>query len=433
MSKPDWIMQTPPQDESPSARLWLGNVLILAYYYPPHSFVGALRPYRFAKYLPAYGFSTHVITASRQNAGAPANIHYVRDRIQDRSGLSGRVARKVLRLVYDEGGDESLAWVPAARTAAGKIIESSPGPWSVLSTFPPLSTHLTALWLKKRYGSKLRWIADFRDPMAQHSAARGSTAFWKSRLEPVIFRSADHLIANTDTVADRWRARYPQWTHKISHIWNGYDPEEEVKPLDIPPCEYKTIGHIGEIYGGRHPHLLLESLARLLDAGEGSAARTRLELTGDLDWRTIPDPGLLESLVQRGIVAVSNPKWTAAENRRAMACVDALLLLDVFTGLHVPSKLYVYLRIGRPILAITGLGSPAERILARSGVPYVCLYPEDSAAEVDAKVIRFLEMPSDPVPASEWFFREFDGVRQTGSLAAILADGVSVRAAPEAN
>jgi hypothetical protein len=136
--------------------------------------------------------------------------------------------------------------------------------------------------------------------------------------------------------------------------------------------------------------------------------------------------------MQRGIVAVSDPDWTAAENRRAMASVDALLLLDVFSGLHVPSKLYVYLRIGRPILAITSKGSPADRILSQSGVPYVCLYPEDSAAEVDAKVIRLLEMPSDPVTASDWFFHEFDGIRQAGTLAALLADGGSAQASPAA-
>jgi hypothetical protein len=398
-----------------------GDVLILAYVFPPNKTVGGLRPSRFARYLPKYGFSTHVITASEQGAGAPANVHYVRDRIQELRGFPGRAARKLLRLAYDEGGDESLGWVPAAYAAARKIMDASPGPWHVFSTFPPLSTHLVALWLKKHYGSRVRWVADFRDPMTHNTATLSSAVTWNRRLEPVIFRRADHLILNTDTAADRSRAKHPQWAGKISHIWNGYDPAEEVRPLEIAPREYKTIGHVGEIYAGRHPQRLLESLQRLLDAGVNCAARVRLELIGDLDRRAIPDPALLDSLAQRGVVYISNPKWEPAENRRAMALADSLLLIDWFAGLQVPSKLYVYLRIGRPILAITAKGSPADRILAQGGVPYVCLYPEDSEAETDAKVLRFLEMPSQPVKASDWFFREFDGVRQAGSLASILA------------
>ena len=407
-------------------RTRLGEGLILAYLYPPNREVGSLRPYRFAKYLPAYGIRTHVVTASAQDSDAPANVHFVADPVATAPGLWGRLARRLEWMLLKQL--ESVGWVPGAYAAARKVIESAAGPWSLISTSPPPVTNLTALILKRRYGSDLRWVADFRDPI--NAGATGFPGLWNRRLEAAIFRSADCIIANTDSVADMWRKRYPQWEHKISLIWNGYDPEEDVRALPLPPRGYKTIGHIGDIYGGRHPHRLLESLQRLLDAGVPSVSRIRLELVGELDWNTIPDPGVLRSLVERGVAVLSDPDWTAAQMRRAMSEVDALLLLDVGSGLHVPSKIFVYLRIGRPILAITSRQSPSDRILARSGVPHVCLYPEDSAAEVDSKVLRFLEMSSDPVPASDWFYNEFDGRRQTGTLAAMLTGGAAPAQAP---
>jgi hypothetical protein len=414
-----------PSAEAPDPASAPGDVLILAYSYPPDNEAGALRPFRFAKFLPAYGFSTHVITAIQQdNPGTPGNVHYVPDWMRDRPGGARKVLRKLeaqlLRVAYSGGGQPCLSWAPGASAAAERLINPAPGPWYVLSTYPPLCTHIAARRLKRRYGDRLRWIADFRDPLAGNPVSGRAASFLNARIEQSIFRDADRLIANTDTAADRWRSRYPQWAHKISHIWNGYDPEQEARPLPIPLRDYKTIVHVGEIYGGRDPNPFLVPLARLLEAGADDAARVRVELIGDLNWRSIRTPDLLKSLMLRGKVALSEAPRSPREAVDAMGKADALLLLDLMAGLQVPSKLFVYVRIGRPILAITAKGSPVDRILGRAGVPYACLYPEDTAEEADAKVKRFLDLPNEPARASEWFFHEFDGKRQVGALAALL-------------
>ena len=82
--------------------------------------------------------------------------------------------------------------------------------------------------------------------------------------------------------------------------------------------------------------------------------------------------------------------------------------------------LFIYIRIGRPILAITSKGSPVDRILEGSGIRHVCLYPDEPAEEIDAKVLRFLAMPSAAEKASDWFHEEFDGRRQVEALSKIL-------------
>src|SRR5689334_16851055 len=70
------------------------RVIILAYSYPPDGAVGGWRPYRFARHLPACGFEVHVVTASRQDRDAPANVHYTPDRMY-MPGAWRKLARRV--------------------------------------------------------------------------------------------------------------------------------------------------------------------------------------------------------------------------------------------------------------------------------------------------------------------------------------------------
>ncbi len=403
-----------------------GGLLILAYEFPPENVVGALRPFRFAKYLPTYGVATHVITASIQPSNNDLiNIHYVEDRTRDHSVEWMKVVRRaqaiLLQLLGLGPGNMSLSWIPSAKAAAERLISEAPIS-CVLSTFPPLATHLTASWLKKR-NKDLKWIADFRDPLTDNPGSSQWENFWNRTIERRIFRQADYLIANTDAAAERWRTMYPQWKHKITEIWNGFDPEEKIVPPSIPRREYKVLAHVGEIYAGRHPHILLDSLARLVRSGRIDPSSFQLHFIGDIDFSSFPERELLQSLVRAGCVKLAPAKSSPEDAARAMAESDYLLLIDwtdVRSGLQVPAKLYVYIRVGRPILAITKKESPVDRILTRSGAAHCCLYPDDSEAQRDAKVLDFLTLPSERRTPSDWFLQEFDGERQVSSLAAIL-------------
>jgi hypothetical protein len=106
-----------------------------------------------------------------------------------------------------------------------------------------------------------------------------------------------------------------------------------------------------------------------------------------------------------------------------MASADFLLLLDLNNfnaALQLPAKLFEYLRIGRPILAFTSSGSPTEQILSKSGVPYCCLHPTDSAERIDGAVCEFLRLPSTPVTATSWFWETFGAPSHAERLAEIL-------------
>jgi hypothetical protein len=284
----------------------------------------------------------------------------------------------------------------------------------MISTSPPLTTHLAALAAKTLYGWP--WIADFRDPLLGNPYRKKSTQTIDRMVEKAIFRNADALIANTDAVAELWRGKYQEHATKIHVICNGFDPHDTMCPSPIPQQTRRVLRHVGSIFGDRYPEMLLASLNRLIASGKCDPGALCLDLVGPLD--SPERAATSESWFQCNPNAVSK-----SEANRLIMEADYLLLLDVTkgnVGLQVPAKTFDYIRIGRPILACTLRSSPVDRILTRSGVPYMGLYAGDSDEEIDRRILTFLSFSSEPVEPSNWFQQTFDGRLQVKTLAKII-------------
>lgn len=400
------------------------KLLILTFFYPPSAAAGATRPFHFAKYLSRQGFDVRILTATAEGPASDPRARYVRDPASplDKRSLVGLTHMTLRKLCF--AFEESVVWTWPLYRAAAEIIADAPADWSVFSTFPPVSTHLAALRLRRKY--PIRWVADFRDPLAE-SPGRKAVADVAGPLSPkvdawierLVARNADLLIANTDVVAGIWRQRYPDCAAKVHHIWNGFDPEDRPSVPDIPPRPYKVLLHTGAIYQGRHPGLLLDSLARLIASGQLNPSSLRLRFVGGMVPGTVPNQDVLDRLVRLGVVEttglVSRP-----EAQRLATEADYLLLVDLNDGLQLPSKLFDYISVGRPVFALTGRNSPAARILSRSGIPSAVAYPDMSPEAVDAEVMRFLRLPSDPARPSAWFEESFSADHRAAQLARLL-------------
>ena len=256
------------------------RLLMLAYYFPPQNTSGAARPSRFAKYLKRLGYSLRVISLATEDQGeangwvsAVPLARPARSATHRASQFAYFVERAVLPY------NERLPWVPHAIEEGRRIHRE--WPYSVvLSTSPPIATHLAALRLKREFG--LRWIADLRDPICGNPFRRRKIGYlYDKALQRLIFENADALIANTDVVAETWRREYPRLRNKISVIWNGFDPEEKVPArIENQPHVRRTLLHTGSLYRGRHPNLLLSAVQRLIDRQLLDPGCLRIELVG---------------------------------------------------------------------------------------------------------------------------------------------------------
>jgi glycosyltransferase involved in cell wall biosynthesis len=398
----------------------LRRVLLLAFHFPPDNASGAARPNRFFQYLPEFGYQPEVITAA-SSPNPLAHVHFVPAPTRSPNRRTAAGLREMVLRKFVFPNDEGVLWADSAARFAGALHRSEPVA-AVISTFPPVNTHLAALRLKQRY--RLPWIADFRDPMLGNPFRSSDymAGVAAQFLEPRIFRKADAILSVTDVISENWRRQYPQHADKIHTLWNGFDPSERISPLPIPPRQARVMAHVGNLYGFRHPAFVLASVQRLLERSFLAPGQVRVHLVGELDEDIRrAHAELFADLETRQAIEYTN-SLPRPEALRIMGEADYLLLVDMVGGggYAVPAKLFEYLRIGRPILAVTPRNSPVERILESSKVPYRTVHPDDDPARVDEQVLQLLQLPSEPVAPSAWFEETFDGRRQTAAVARLL-------------
>ena len=397
-------------------------VLMFAYHFPPENAIGGARPYQFYKYLSRMGYRCFVFTAADQGAKEDEHIKYVPDPFtqRPREGISWQLERAIRRFLTP--GATGLRWsLAACRTAREWVPPRPASEITIFSTFPPLGAHLAGFRLAAT--TNLKWIADFRDPFSNDLSAAELTRLQQltsRRLTRTFLTRADAVIANTDTMAEKWKNSYPGVSDRIHVIWNGFDPEDGIEPYPVTKRNCKVVSHVGELYSGRTVAPILESISRLIDAKRVKAERVRVRLVGPTESRCIPDTAFLERARKQGWLEIVREQVPQLEARRVAQTSDALLLVQPHSTVQVPGKLFEYLRMGRPILAYILPGTPTERILQRSGAAYTCVYAGSSVQDMDRAIEGFLDDEQNVTAANEWFRETFDARRQAEALDALI-------------
>jgi hypothetical protein len=396
------------------------NFLLLSYTFPPDNTAAAARPGQIYRYLPQLGYQPIVIASSIEGSrSAEAFVRRVpRSSEAAIVRFASRAARGFMRFFAPY--DDRLSWVPYALSSARQEIESGEIA-AIVSTSPFLASHFSAFWLKLRFG--IPWIADFQDPVCDNPFR---TRHWfypyDKFIEWCFFRHADKLIANTDTVAAAWQARYPEFSSKISVLWNSFDQAEPLVDSPAPERSYRLLAHVGSLYGERHPVLLLCALDQL---GIGPDT-LRLKLVGPIEPQLLDRYGdLFDRMVKKGILEYGNRLVDRPDALRETSEADGLLLLDLNetnASFQLPSKLLDYVRYGKPILAYTPKNSPTERILAGAAIPFLAIDPTDSEEIQKQKIESFLRLPIERISASPWFNETFAAESLAKAIAKHLDD-----------
>jgi|SRR5579864_5664679 len=387
------------------------SVLLISYHFPPRNTSASIRPAYFCKYLPEFGFEPLVVSCRQDAIGHSSTKEAV-----------ALIVAKALQAVFRRYSDR-LTWVPEIFAEAETIAKRG-AVAAIYSTSPPISGHILGMLLKLRTGKT--WVADFQDPFAGNPFDRAavSTRCYCQCLQRILFKYADHLIANTDQVAEFWVRQYPWTQTKVSTIWNGYDPGETIPQPSDKPERPLTLLHAGDLYGARTPVPLLTCLTRLVKAGAVRSEELLIKLVGPIEPHIYSDLEKFEELKAGRCLEYDGSLVPRNRALQLMASAAGLLLLDMNAqgaALQVPAKLYDYARVQKPILAFTASGSPSESILIRSGIPHVVIPTGSSPSQIDCKVLEFLHMAhGNGKRPNDWFTRTFNARDQARQLAAIL-------------
>jgi hypothetical protein len=235
------------------------------------------------------------------------------------------------------------------------------------------------------------------------------------------------IIVNTDAAAMEWIRRYPEIEPKVRVIWNGFDPDENMLAAELPPHTQKTWVHTGALYGGRHGAPILSSIDRLIRSRRLPAEAIRVRFVGACQDAALIPPDVIASGEQQGWLDVTRKSVPRAAATAIASSADVLMLLQPHTDTQVPGKLFEYIRIGRPILALILRGSPIESILEKCGIPNVRVYPDDAPDRIDGELLKLFDIPGGPWKPSAWFEQTFDGREQTRTLCSLMDEVVASR------
>lgn len=405
------------------------RVLIITYYWPPAGGGGVMRWLKMAKYLPEYGWQPVIYTPENPDpsvvdesllAEVPPEAEVVRRPIWEpydlfrkltgrskesrfKSGYISEASRgsfKERLAVFLRGNllipDPRVFWVKPSVRFLRKYLTEHPVDL-IISTGPPHSMHLIALKLKRYV--KVPWLADFRDPWT------GIDFYHRLKLTPM----ADHLhhrlekkvltTAGVVTVVTPGMKRSLKALsgREVHVVYNGFDPEDfegighsadygenavgafakgssgsgaEGSSINNQKGEHSSgrfiICHFGAFNRDRNPSAFWKALERLVPEIPAFGENLKIRLIGQTDETIlceIRSHGLGEQLEVL-------PHLEHREGLRLLG-KSAVLLLPLNDAPNareiLPGKMYEYMALGRPILAIGPEDSDCEEILTQTG------------------------------------------------------------------
>jgi len=347
-------------------------------FFPPMGGGGVHRPLSFVRHLPSHGWRTTVVAPDGDAYWisdpslvdrVPGGCRVVRTRTWSGQALVARrsgprrstrgfgFARRAASAMLIP--DSYLGWYPFARRAALAVAREDKVD-AVYSTSPPETSHLVGRAVHRE--TRLPWVADFRDPwMNLHLLPPPSSlhARLHRRLESTVCNEASAVVVTTRWHEEQLGAGYPR--ARVHRVSNGYDGEEIARAGGSVPGHPFRIVHAGMLTQTRSAGPFLEALAAFLATRPDARADVRADFYGpreDANEIAARRLGLSDCVAFHDTVA-------HAQALALEGTAHVLLLIKHdnprYDGL-VPGKLYEYIGLARPVLAIAPRGEARELV-----------------------------------------------------------------------
>lgn len=415
------------------------RVLVIAYYFPPIATSGSVRPAAFCRYLPDFGWTPTVVTTDGAALdpplpedhslcdGLPSDLDVFRvwhnnpnqlllrardwvyalcgrqRRVPDQSGdgeasasnqrtersAIGRLLDPILERVLSVPDPQKFWRVPALRASEQLITERRPD--VILATGMPWTSLLIGKRLSERHGIPL--VADFRDPWATNPYATYSSLRRKLHVELMEAEVCTHaaaVIANTDELAESFRAKYPYRAERVVAITNGFDASLLRQPTFHEPAAFRLeMTHFGSVYTKRSPLSLFQALLKIVTEQPDLSQRLGVNFIGEWNIRDPLCNRLACELEQCGILK-REARIGRDECLSRMACTPVLLVLQEGTPMQIPAKLYEYIAMRRPLVILGGIGATANLVQKH----HLGLCCPNVAGAIESLLRRLLNDPS---------------------------------------
>jgi hypothetical protein len=321
------------------------------------------------------------------------------------------------------GFSSQWSWAIPAYLYGKKLIQNKEVD-VVYSTAGAWSAQLAALWLKKSTG--VFWMTEIHDPLVIRSspddvglgAPPNRDARFRKWLETQICKHADVAWWFTDGAVHYAKLRNPNLNEpgnaKGMMVIPGAEPpgaaaeinqlarqaeqkqEQSVKEQAQPHTygKHLVISHFGSLAKNRSISTILNRLPSLFQKHPEARSVIQVHVYGakvdSLTADAIAEYGFADLVIEHGRIEKDPVTGKSGRERIAerMQASDVLLLLhgdDAWCAEYIPSKMYEYFWMGRPIWAITHLNLQMNALLAERNA-YISA--ADDAASIDQTLER---------------------------------------------
>lgn len=270
--------------------------------------------------------------------------------------------------------DKQIGWTPFVAWKAAKIIKRFKI-CNLYITAYPFSSFVAGLWLKKRFGNKIFWVADYRDAwqFGPHIERKvhGFRMKHIRKMDEKILQNCDRVVFVTENTRNHYVEKYAWLSEKTEVITNGYDEDdfEGLQTKQFPEPTLVYMGRMDRNYGDPIP--MLDAMAACKIQGFrflhlGSIAP---HVLARIEGGNYPFYSFLGYL----------PHKDALEHTLG-ASANLILIDNNPLSEHVfPGKLFELLRAERPILSLGPKNSAIKDLICetKSGIHVLA---EDSKA-----------------------------------------------------
>jgi glycosyltransferase involved in cell wall biosynthesis len=243
----------------------------------------------------------------------------------------------------------------------------------IYSTGGAFAAHIAGAALKKATG--IRWLAEVHDPMVVPGTVPGTPQQkMQARVETTICRQADVAIWFTDQALASARQRNPELGERGHMMLPGVDaPPYALEPYR--PGEKFVIGHFGSLSETRNLASTIAALDLLIDQHPELDGRVELHAYGGpLDPISAAAVTKAKHATLRHFGRIETDPVTGKSGReqilQRMRSADLLLLLhgvEPICAEYIPSKMYEYLWMQRPILALVHRNTQMAALVREEG------------------------------------------------------------------
>ena len=365
------------------------KILMIVNAFPPSGESGVQRPVKFVKYLVRNGWEAYIVTPKKavlcknrdvtleQDVPVEAKIFKthslgIRDdnltevRL-DLSSASTSVKKLIWKVIKPFNDlffpiDKQIGWVPFALFTSIKIIKQYKIR-NIYITASPYSAFWVGVILKKIYGTKIFWVADYRDawqfgPMLDELVLPFRKKYIV-KMDEKFLKKADHVIFTSPLVLAEYQTKYPWLTGKADFITNGYD-DDDFKGLQAKQFNKFTFVFMGKLQNNRGtPVPWLKVI------------KSFMQIDFQYVHVGIIDTDFLRQIKEEGLdfyQFIGYKTHLEALTYAAGAEINVIALNDDPDSIGViPGKIFELIRLGKPILAIGPDNSAIKDIIVSTG------------------------------------------------------------------